>query len=115
MCISDKPSWSRWLRETVQRCLAARDLTMALKSLAQSITSYYPHTKVWFAQRFGKRYSFLAGAGQEFYLPAEKIEFDPDYSLFWQIQDEITPEEREILIAVCKIVIAIYKDALPIA
>ena len=60
-----------------------------LAQLAAQICTHYPVANVYFAQALGHRLHFLAGAGEETYLPAVKIHVFCDIYLFCEPREEL--------------------------
>lgn len=85
------------LRQSLKDALDAPDLKSSLQKMAEMVSEFYPGTKIWFARRFGKRWSYIAGAGKETYNPPEKIVYFNDYAIFLQNFNDISSEEKAIL------------------
>lgn len=64
----------------------------ALEQIAAQICSRHPIAKAYFAQALGHRLHFLAGAGEETYLPAVKIHIKDDLYLFCEPSRELNSE-----------------------
>jgi hypothetical protein len=70
----------------------------ALEQIAARICTRYPIAKAYFAQALGHRLHFLAGAGEETYLPAVKIHIKDDLYLFCEPSRELNSEAYAQLI-----------------
>lgn len=108
--MSSKKSWQSWLKRSLEKALAAESLQLALNSLANSIVKKYPQIQIWFAERLGRRHSFLTGAGKESYREPEKIELAGRYVLFLQNFSSLTEEEKNSIVALCRLVVALKQD-----
>ena len=111
MCMYDtKPPFRELIKDLLLRSLSAGDLSRALDAVSESVTTFYPDVKIWFAETLGRRQSFLSGAGKESFLPPERTQLSDRYAVFMQNAQNVPPEEKEILLSIFKIITAIYED-----
>lgn len=94
----------------IEETFEADNLESALETLVKSLTSIYPGSKIWIAEKYGKRKSYIAGSGNETYQPAEKLSITDDYYLFLQDFSEMNKRERELARSIFKLVIIFYED-----
>ncbi len=97
-----------WVKETIENAFKADKLEPALEAVVKSLVSLYPQSKIWIAERYGKRESFIAGSGKESYHPAKKISITDCYNLFLQDFPEKSRQEIGLIVAIFKIVIISY-------
>lgn len=98
------------LTQCIKEALDAPSLKDALQNTANAIIMYYPNTKIWFAQSFGKRWSYIAGAGEETYIKPEQVVYLKDYSVFLQNFKDISKDEESILIDLFRLITVIKQD-----
>jgi hypothetical protein len=92
------------LRQNLKDALDAPNLKSSLQKMAEAVSKFYPGTKIWFTRRFGKRWSYIAGAGEETYNPPEKIIYLDDYAVFLQNFKDIYFEEKAALSDLFKLI-----------
>ncbi len=100
-------AFNAWLENSLQVVLCAKDGVEALNMAAQSVVAYYPGTKIWFFQQFGKRLSYITGAGQESFCESEQIGLSGNYGVFLQNFPNVDDAEKDILISFLKITAAL--------
>lgn len=86
-------------KEIIKQCIKGSinesSIKDTLKKISDIITENYPNTKIWFAQRFGKRWAYIVGAGIDTYDKPEKLIYLDDYAAFLQNFD-ISEEEKSV-------------------
>ncbi|MFW5995896.1 MAG: hypothetical protein ACOCQB_01380 [Halanaerobiaceae bacterium] len=63
-----------------------------LKEISRAYIEKYPAHKIWFAEKLGKRLSYITGNGREKFLSPEKIHISGN--LFLLIQAEKPPPKK---------------------
>ncbi|QZY56498.1 hypothetical protein [Crassaminicella profunda] len=107
MCTYNKVDFKIWVEDTLQSALREKEFQKALEKLCGSIIIYYPDIKIWFAEKFGKRWSYIIGAGKESFTQSEKVLLTSNYGVFLQNTDKISCEEKDCIIALMKIICTI--------
>ncbi|NLU09899.1 MAG: hypothetical protein GXW90_02960 [Tepidanaerobacter acetatoxydans] len=87
--------------------LDAEDLKSALEKSSKIITAFYPNTKLWFTKSFGKRWSFIAGAGVDSFIEPQRIEYQDGYAAFLQNFTFKQEEEKAVLTDLFRIITTI--------
>lgn len=107
MCTYKEETYKIWLEYTLRIVMKQKEFKEALEKLCQAIATYYPHIKIWFAEKFGKRWSYITGAGMESFMQSEEVLITSKYGMFLQNADKIPCEEKDCIIAIIKIICAI--------
>jgi hypothetical protein len=106
MCIY-KEDFKIWLEEILKVAMKEKRLEDSLEKLCNDIINYYPDIKIWFAEKLGKRWSYITGAGMESFMQSEKVSITSKYGVFLQNADKISCEEKESIFALMKIICTI--------
>lgn len=102
-------NFRRLLKNILSQIVIYEDLKSSLKVVAESVCAYYPDSKIWFTENFGKRHSYIVGAGKETYKPVQKLEYANNYTAFLQNLSGLNSEEKSILADVLNIVTIIHQ------
>lgn len=102
-----KTEFKGLLKQCLKEALDSSDLKDSMHKIAKAVSGYYPGTKIWFARRFGKRWSYISGAGKETYNSPEEMAYLEDYAAFLQNFDEVSSDEKEMLTCLFKLVTAV--------
>ncbi|OFI05897.1 hypothetical protein CLOACE_14420 [Clostridium acetireducens DSM 10703] len=100
-------NFSEFLEGTLKKTLSGVDLKDSLDILGESILSYYKDIQVSFAKSFGRRLCYITGAGEELYEPNDKIQVLDGYFILIQNSSVIPELEKEIIISLVKLIIAV--------
>lgn len=108
MCMFDS-KFKDMLVFCLKEALRAESLESSLKKSSEIITSFYPNTKLWFAKRFGKRWSFITGAGADSFTSSQKVEYLEGHAVFLQNFSFKQKKEQEVLMNLFRIITIMHQ------
>ena len=104
-----KVEFEKFLDSALLKVLKAEGLRNSLEKIALVFSEFFPESKIWFAEKLGKRVSYITGAGEESFLEAGEFELKEKYLLYLE-NIELTIDEREALIDFINLIIYIKDD-----
>jgi len=104
-----KVEFEEFLDSALLKVLETGGLESSLDKIALVFSEFFPDSKIWFAEKLGKRVSYITGAGQESFLEAREFELKKNYLLYLE-NIELTGEEREAFIDFINLIIYIKDD-----
>ena len=104
-----KEKFVKFLDSALMKVLKAEGLRNSMEKIALVFSEFFPESKIWFAEKLGKRVSYITGAGKESFLQAREFELKDKYLLYLE-NIELTVEEREAFIDLVNLIIFIKDD-----
>ncbi|MFW5786921.1 MAG: hypothetical protein ACOC21_01385 [Halanaerobiales bacterium] len=104
-----KDKFKDWIEKAARGALSTENLKEGLDFIVSQFVKKFPGSKIYFAEKLGKRISYISGAGRENYLEAEEIDAGNDYFVYLE-NIELNEREKEILISLIKLVVYIKDD-----
>lgn len=108
MCIY-KVDFKELIVRNLQEILKCKNMKKLFEVLCKNTAEFYAGTQVIFSERFTKRIAYVAGAGEETFMPQEKVELDGRHVVFLQGFENVPPYEKDTLIALFKVAAAAAK------
>ncbi|MFD3156937.1 hypothetical protein ACFIJ5_08765 [Haloimpatiens sp. FM7330] len=102
-------NFSHLIEDILKKALKKESLKEAVEITCKCITKYYTHTQIVFAEKLGKRVSYIVGAGEETYNPSRTVILDEKYCIIMQNFSNISFEEEDILVSLFKVILAVKK------
>lgn len=100
---NQQKKFKKWLEKGLAEVLKENKLKNALEIMSVKFIEYFPESKIWFAEKLGKRVSYITGAGKEKYLKARQIPLDNGYLIFIENKN-LDPQEENTLKACVEII-----------
>ena len=104
-----KERFEKFLDSALIKVLKAEGLKNSLEKIALVYNEFFPESKIWFAEKLGKRVSYITGAGQESFLKAREFELKDRYLLYLE-NIELSENEREAFINLVNLIIYLKGD-----
>lgn len=89
-------------KKDLKSILQEKDLHKAFKITAEFLTSCCPNTKIWFAEKLGKRWSYIIGSGEELFTETEIIPIIDNYAIFVENYNSLNNEEKQLIDTIIK-------------
>lgn len=105
-----KPDFDKFLNEVLIKVLEVQGLENSFTKIALSFSEFFPDSKIWFAEKLGKRVSYLTGAGQESFLKAKEFKLRANYLLYIE-NIELSEEEKNMFIDFINLIIYLRDDS----
>ena len=105
-----KTDFAKFLDEVLIKSLEFEGLENSFKKIALVFSEFFPDSKIWFAEKLGKRVSYLTGAGQESFLKAKEFQLRDSYLLYIE-NIELNEEEKKIFIDFINLIIYLRDDS----
>lgn len=109
MCIY-RVDFKELIEHNLEEILKHENIKELFGVLCKNTAEFYSGTQVIFSERFTKRVAYVTGAGEETFMPQEKVELDGRYVIFLQGFEKVPHYEKDILIALFKIAATLRKD-----
>ena len=104
-----KEKFANFLDSVLMKVLKAEGLRNSMEKIALVFSEFFPESKIWFAEKLGKRISYITGADKESFLKAREFELKEKYLLYLE-NIALTVEEREAFIDLVNLIIFIKDD-----
>lgn len=105
---NQQEKFKKWLEKGIPEALKENKLKKALEVISAKFIEYFPNSKIWFAEKLGKRVSYITGAGKEKYLKARQIPLENDYIIF--IENKNLSSQEEKILEDCVEIITYLKE-----
>ncbi|MGM0609118.1 MAG: hypothetical protein ACQESP_11970 [Candidatus Muiribacteriota bacterium] len=105
---NQQEKFKKWLEKGAAEALKEKKIKKALEIISAKFIEYFPNSKIWFAEKLGKRVSYITGAGKEKYLKARQIPLENDYIIF--IQNKNLSSQEEKILEDCVEIITYLKE-----
>lgn len=100
-----KKEFSNMIKNILEKIANKESLKESLSIACRYISEYYPGIQISFTEIFGKRVSYIAGAGKETYKSCKKIMVDENHALLIQNPSKISLDEEDAITALFKIIL----------
>ncbi|WP_446897278.1 hypothetical protein ACSVC9_09640 [Clostridium sp. LBM24168] len=105
MCIY-RVDFKEFIARNLEEILEHGNIKEMFKLLCKNTAEFYSGTQIIFSEKFMKRIAYVTGAGEETFMPQEKIELDDRYVIFLQGFENVSRYEKDTLISIFKIAVA---------
>lgn len=100
-------SFSDFIEYASNEIIKIDNIEEAFNKLSYIITKYYRNSSIRFAEKFGKRMSYIAGSGNKMFIEAEKIKLSDKYFVFLENFTFNSEKEKDNFILLLKKVTSI--------
>ncbi|MFA6807711.1 MAG: hypothetical protein WCR27_01835 [Eubacteriales bacterium] len=105
MYIYKKEDLEIFIKNTTKKALEIKNFDQAMKYALKTTTDYYTDTQMSFAEKRGKRISFISGYGKESFKPVEINTLVDKYVLLLQNIDNVNKDEKEKVVNMFKLIV----------
>lgn len=102
-----KKEFSNLIKTILEKIIKKESLKEVLSIACRYISEYYPGIQISFTEIFGKRVSYIAGAGKETYNSCKKIMVDENHALLIQNSSKMNLNEEDAIVSLFKIILII--------